>query len=169
LCPAPGGEQTIGLARASEMILSDSVEIRRPPSDVWAYVEDPEKVRLWNPKVWDVELLSWGHRDRGYRYTITYEMRGKTSVCAAEIVEYVAPSRFAVRLTGGGLPPGGFIEERYRLEAIPEGTRLHQTIHVHDARIGRLASLAIRLLSRFGRPAATPYLVNLKRLVEGSP
>ena len=33
------------------MILTDSVRINAQPERVWQYLEDPERMKLWNPKI----------------------------------------------------------------------------------------------------------------------
>ncbi len=81
------------------MILEDTVQIKGPPEKVWIFIEDPERMKLWNPKIQRISAISWGERAVGYRYRITYTMRKKTSEFLAEIVEYRRPEKLVIRLT----------------------------------------------------------------------
>ena len=88
------------------MILRDSIRINAPPERVWQYLEDPERMQLWNPKIKAVVSVSWGQRCKGFRYRLTYVLGGKESEVSAEIEEYQPPTKLVIRHTGGRLPPG---------------------------------------------------------------
>ncbi len=150
------------------MILKDSVRINAPPERVWQYLEDPERMKLWNPKIKAVVSVSWGQRCKGFRYRLTYVLGGKESEISAEIEEYQPPTKLVIRHTGGRLPPGGYAQEIYELSRENGGTALTQTIQVHNSGINILFRLFIAFVHRFGKPTRKKYLTVLKELVEGA-
>jgi len=150
------------------MILEDTVQIKGPPEKVWIFIEDPERMKLWNPKIQRISAISWGERAVGYRYRITHTMRNKTSEFLAEIVEYRKPEMLVIRLTDGNLPSGSYTDETYRLSRTAEGTLLEQKIEIHNSGINIFFRLLIAFISRFGRPTGQKYLENLRELVEAS-
>jgi len=117
------------------VILQDTVQIKSPPEKVWIFIEDPERMKVWNPKIQRISSISWGERAVGYRYRITYAMRKKTSEFLAEIVEYRKPERLVIRLTEGNLSSGSYTDEIYRLSRTAEGTLLEQRIEVYNSGI----------------------------------
>jgi uncharacterized protein YndB with AHSA1/START domain len=151
------------------MTLRLRVRIQAPPERVWRYLEDPELMKLWNPKIKNVAAVSWGQRGRGFRYRLTYVLGGTASEVSAEIEEYQPAVKLAIRLTGGRMPPAGFAQEVYELTREGGGTALTQTIQLHNAGINLFVRLLIAFVHRFGRPTGTPYLTQLKHLAEGAP
>jgi uncharacterized protein YndB with AHSA1/START domain len=147
------------------MTLRDKVQIKTPPERVWPFIEDPERMKLWNPKIRKVTPISWGDRDRGFRYRITYFMGKKESEFSAEIVEYRKPERLVIRLTEGRLPWGGYVNEVYELSGDKDGTLLEQRIEI-DVEINIFLRWLIAFIVRFGSPTGKKYLERLKELAE---
>lgn len=150
------------------MILKDTVQIKSSPENLWAFIEDPERMKSWNPKIQRISSISWGRRAVGYRYRITYAMRNKASEFLAEIIEYRKPEKLVIRLTEGNLPRGSYIEEVYQLSRTAEGTLVEQTIEINNSGINIFFRMLIAFLYRFGKPIGQKYLEKLKELVETS-
>jgi len=149
------------------MILTDSVRINAQPERVWQYLEDPERMKLWNPKIKEVVPISWGQRSRGFRYRITYVMGGRERESSAEIEEYLPCARLVIRHTGASLPLNAYAQEMYELSPTGGGTLLTQTIRVHNLRVNFFLRLLVFFVQRFGKPTGKKYLVQLKELAEG--
>jgi hypothetical protein len=130
------------------------------------FIEDPERMKSWNPKIRHISSISWGERAPGYRYRITYAMREKKSEFLAEIVEYRKPEKLVIRLTEGNLPRGSTINESYQLSPTVEGTLLEQRVEIHNSGINIFFRLLIAFIFRFGKPTGQKYLEKLKELVE---
>jgi uncharacterized protein YndB with AHSA1/START domain len=150
------------------MILKQRIEISCPPEKVWTFIEDPEGMQAWNPKVQAIDPISWGERHVGYRYRITYVMRNKASEFLAEIIEYRKPQKLVIRLTEGKLPPNSHVSEIYELSQTAEGTLLEQRIEVHNSGMNIFIRLLIGFILRFGKPMGKRYLEKLKELVEAA-
>jgi uncharacterized protein YndB with AHSA1/START domain len=148
------------------VILKDAVQIKSSPENVWMFIEDPERMKCWNPKIQRVSSISWGERAIGYRYRITYAMKNKTSEFLAEIIEYRKPERLVIRLTEGNLPRGSYIDEIYHLSRTAAGTLLEQRIEINDSGINIFFRLLIAFIYRVGKPTGQKYLAKLKELVE---
>jgi len=148
------------------MTLRDRVQIKSPPETVWPFVEDPERMKLWNPKIQTVTPISWGDRDIGFRYRITYVMGKKENDFLAEIVEYRKPEKLVIRLTEGRLPWGGYVSEAYELSRTKDGTLLEQSIEIPNSGINIFLRWLIAFIVRFGSPTGKKYLERLKELAE---
>ena len=147
------------------MIIRDSVEINRPPDKVWRFIENPELMKQWNPKVQWVTAGD-GKRGQGFVYGITYVTRGKAQEFRAEYVTYDAPCLLAIRLTSTAMPQDSFVEERYTLTDNGSSTLLEQHIEVHNSEINIFWKMLAAFIMRFGKPVGKRYLETLKELVE---
>ena len=58
----------------SKLVLRDRIRIEALPEDVWPWVEDPERVMAWNPKLKAVEPITHGPRRMGYEYRAVYAL-----------------------------------------------------------------------------------------------
>jgi uncharacterized protein YndB with AHSA1/START domain len=149
------------------MILKDTVQIKSPPEKVWAFIEDPQRMKSWNPKVQTVSLISWGERNVGYRYRITYVMSQKAREFLAEITEYKKPERLVLHLTESDHPTRSSVDEIYQLSPTGEWTLLEQRIEINNSGMNIFLRLLVFFIMRFGKPTGKKYLETLKELVEG--
>ena len=150
------------------MRLVDDIFIRRPAATVWAFLENPANMPLWNPKVKRVSPSSFNGPRQGYRYAITYQMheRSRASEFLAEFVHFEPPSKLVIRHTGGLSPRNGVIEERYELSERDGGTSLTQSIHIDHSGINIFFRLLIWLIQRWGKPTGKRYLETLRDIIE---
>jgi carbon monoxide dehydrogenase subunit G len=150
------------------VILRDSVRIKSPPEKVWRFIEDPERMKSWNPKVQSISPISWGERSVGYRYRVTYVMSRKANEFLAEIIEYRKPEKIVIRLTEANLPTRSTVNEIYELSPSEEGTLLEQRIEINNSGLNLFFRLLIAFIHRFGKPTEKRYLEALKELIERS-
>jgi uncharacterized protein YndB with AHSA1/START domain len=151
-----------------EMILRDTVQVRCPPERVWRLIEDPERIKSWNPKIQRIAPISWGERSIGYRYRLTYVLGNRENDFLAEIVEYQKPVKLVIHLTEGNLPHDGYIREIYELSENKDGTLLKQRIEINNSDVNIFLQFLMVVIHRIGRPVAKKYLAGLKELAEGS-
>lgn len=151
------------------MKFTDSVFINRPAATVWAFLEDPGNMPLWNPKVKRVSPSSFTTIQQGYRYAITYQMneRARASEFLAEFVHFEKPTRLVIRLTGRPDSQNRVIEEIYELSESDGGTFLRQTIHIDNAGINIFLRFLVWLIQRWGKPTGKRYLETLRDIIEG--
>jgi uncharacterized protein YndB with AHSA1/START domain len=148
------------------MIIRDSVQINRAPDKVWKFIENPELMKQWNPKV---QWVTAGDQQRGqgFVYGITYVMSGKAQEFRGEYVAYDPPRSLVIRLTSTAMPQDSFVEERYTLTANGDSTLLEQRIEIRNSGINIFWRLLAAFIMRFGKPVGKRYLETLKELVEG--
>ena len=146
----------------------DSVFINRPAATVWAFLENPENMPLWNPKVKRVSPSSFTTIQQGYRYAITYQMneRAKASEFLAEFVHFEPPTMLVIRHTGGPDSQHRVIEEIYELLERDGGIFLTQTIHIENSGINIFLRFLVWMVQRWGKPVGKRYLETLRDIVE---
>ena len=147
------------------MTIRDSVDINAPVDVVWPWVQDPENMTRWNPKVQKVTAMSPPYR-LGYKYGIMYAMNNKVTEYSAEFVEYEHPFRLTIRLTTTLMDQSFFVEEKYLLESHNNTTHLSQEVVVHDSTVNVFWNILVWLIMRIGKPVGERYLEKLKSLVE---
>ncbi|MBI5076174.1 MAG: SRPBCC family protein [Nitrospirae bacterium] len=150
------------------MKLIDSIFINRPAGTVWAFLENPANMPLWNPKVKRVSPSSFTAIQQGYRYAITYQMneRARASEFLAEFVHFDPPSKLVIRHTGGPDSQYRVIEEIYELSERDGGTSLIQTIHIGNAGIHIFIRFLVWMVQRWGKPTGKRYLETLRDIIE---
>ncbi len=147
------------------MTIRDSVDINAPVDVVWLWVQNPENMGRWNPKVQKVTAMSPPYR-LGYKYGIMYAMNNKVTEYSAEFVEFDPPFRLTIRLSTTMMDQSFFVEEKYLLESRNNATHLSQEIVVHDSKVNVFWNILIWFITRFGKPVGERYLEKLKSLVE---
>lgn len=147
------------------MTIRDSIQIDRSADTVWKFVESPELMKQWNPKV---QWVTAGDQKRGpgFTYGITYVMSSKAQEFRGEYVTYDPPHSLVIRLTSTEMPQDSFVEERYTLTDKGSSTLLEQRIEVNNSGINIFWRFLIAFITRFGKPVGKRYLETLKELVE---
>jgi hypothetical protein len=150
------------------MKLVNSIFISRPAGTVWAFLENPVNMLLWNPKVKRVSPSSYSGPQQGYRYAITYQMheRARATEFMAEFVHFEPLSKLVIRHTEGPAPHNRVIEEIYELSEREGGTFLTQTIHIENSGINIFFRFLIWVIQRWGKPTGKPYLGTLRDIIE---
>jgi len=150
------------------MKLVNSIFISRPAGTVWAFLENPANMLLWNPKVKHVSPSSFSKPHQGYRYAITYQMHenSRASEFLAEFVHFEPFSKLVIRHSGGISSHNRVIEEIYELAERDGGTFLTQTINITNSGINIFWRALIWIIQRWGKPKGKPYLETLRDIVE---
>jgi uncharacterized protein YndB with AHSA1/START domain len=134
---------------------SVSVEIERPPEEVFEFIVDFENTPKWNYFVTDVAKRTSGPAGVG----TTYHQIRKTDRQDYQITELDPGRLVEIRTTPGSAP---WFTMRYEFEAISNGTRLHDHWKLDS---GQYAVLEI-LGSHRVRTAVRENLGKLKELLE---
>ena len=98
-----------------------SVEIARPPDEVFAYLTDPAKLPTWQD-VEEVTQLTPGPIGPGTRFREVHKVLGIRRVEITEVVTFEPGRRFEIRVVEG--PP---VDGRWDFEPTPTGTRVTLT------------------------------------------
>jgi uncharacterized protein YndB with AHSA1/START domain len=103
------------------MIRSEfTVEIARPPADVFAYLADPSKVPEWQSSAVEAKLATDGAIGVGSRIEEVRSFVGRRVRTTLEVTEYEPERRFSLKTVEGPVP----VEVRHTLEPSNGGTRL---------------------------------------------
>lgn len=134
-----------------------TIEIARPPEDVFAYITDVDNLSRWQPTVrevrWDGELAP------GSEFEETRELLGRRARSKLEVTVLAHPREFAIRIVEGPVP----LTVRHLLEPTAGGTLL--TLEA-EGEAGGLMRLAAPIAERAAARQAGQDLERLKRLVE---
>lgn len=140
------------------MHFANSVNIRRPPAEVFAFLVDPANIPKWNYAIDSVRQISPGPIGVGTRIQQTRSVPRPTTE-ELVITELVLERRMV--LDGDIGPLSGTLS--YQIEAVPEGTRLTNTADLSGR--GPLRLLAPLATSRV-RDAVAANLNKLRDLLE---
>jgi uncharacterized membrane protein len=97
----------------------NSVVIKRPRSEVFAYVADHENDATWRPGVVDIKRASGEGQGAVYTQGVQGPM-GKRIDADFEVTAYQPDTLIAFRTLGGPVQPEG----SYRFEDVDDGTRV---------------------------------------------
>ncbi len=146
------------------MQMSESRTIAAPPEVVWAALLDPEVLKAAVP---GCESLT-GSPDAGFEAAVVQKVGPVKARFAGKVqlLDRVEPESLTLAGEGSG-GVAGFAkgEARVRLEAVPEGTRLHYEV---EAKVGgKLAQLGSRIIDGFARKMADDFFARFQAAVEG--
>jgi uncharacterized protein YndB with AHSA1/START domain len=116
--------------------IAATIEIGRPPEDVFAYVTDPSHLPEWQGGVVRAERLDEGPVVVGTRAVVTRRIGRREQSMTIEIAELDPPRTFAVRSLDG--PVRG--ENRGTIEPLDDGrrSRLSYELDLRGHGIGKL-------------------------------
>ena len=136
-----------------------SITVDRPVGEVWAFVHDIEKDRLWQTTLTESEQLTDGPFGVGTRVREVRHFLGLRIELAWEVTEYEPTRTSAIRGVSGPVPLHG----RYLLEPLGGGTRFTASgeLDAHG-----LFKLAEPVFARITRRELETNLAHLKDLLE---
>jgi uncharacterized protein YndB with AHSA1/START domain len=139
-----------------------SIEIARPPDEVFAYVADPTRFAEWQRDVVGVRFEGARRTGVGSRFVTTRRIVGAERTTTQEITEASAPRRWAARGVDGPIRPSATIT----VEPLDGGarSRVTFTLDFEGHGVGRPLLPAVR---RQAQKVAPVSYRNLKQRLEG--
>jgi uncharacterized protein YndB with AHSA1/START domain len=139
-----------------------SIDIARPPDEVFAYATDPSRFAEWQRDVVRVRIEGDRPPGVGSRFTTTRRVGGAERTMIQEITECRAPRSWAARGVDGPIRPNATVT----VEPLDGGTRSRVTfaLDFEGHGIGRPLLPAVR---RQTQKAAPVSYQNLKVRLEG--
>ena len=109
-----------------------SVELARPPAEVFPWLLEADKVPRWTGHLERYERLDDGPLRRGSRVRQVLDVSGRTIDVTLEITSYEPPTGAQTRFSTNGIE----VVSSYALAAAGSGTRLTQTIEAKPTSLG---------------------------------
>ena len=142
----------------------ESIEIARPPEDVFPYVTDPTRLAEWQESVVSTRMESGGPPAVGSRVTVTRRIGRSERAMTSELTELNPPRSWAVRGIDG--PIRGNV--RGTIEPLDDGARSRVTIEL-DLQGHGIGKLLVPLVVRRQAKKELPKnQQNLKERLESS-
>ncbi|MBD0317096.1 MAG: SRPBCC family protein [Thermoleophilia bacterium] len=137
-----------------------TVEIDRPPADVFPHLIASEQRLAWMGALTESAQVTEGEPQLGTRFRDVFEDHGQRIEIDAEVVEWKPNERLATRLRGSAFEATA----RQNLEEIDGRTRLVTTIDTEYK--SRIARLMAGVVTRHAQRRLEEDLVRLKQIVE---
>jgi uncharacterized protein YndB with AHSA1/START domain len=143
-------------------MINSSVEINRPPADVFAYVDDLERHGEWQEGIVSSKRETPGPTGVGSRATDTRRAPGGARSVTYEVTEHDPPRKVSFRGTNGPVRPNGTVT----IEPLDDGTRSRVTIALDLVGHGLLGKLFAALAQRQATREVPRDQQNLKQKLE---
>ncbi|MEH0821701.1 MULTISPECIES: SRPBCC family protein [unclassified Micromonospora] len=133
-----------------------TIDIARPPDQVFSYVTDPSRFAEWQDDVVGVHLESAGPVGLGARFTTARRIGGVERTMTQEVTEDRPPHRWAVHGVDGPIRPRMTIT----VEPLDEGARSRVTFALDFVGHGIGVPLVpmVRRMAAKGAPASYRHL-----------
>lgn len=150
------------------MNLVNSILIQRTPAIVWGFLENPEKMLLWNPNVKQVTPSVFSDPKQGYRYDVTYKLLRSSDEFEfqAEFVHFEPLKKLVIRHTERiATPLNRVIVETYELAERVGGTQVTQSIDVTNPGVNIFLRTLLWILLKSAEPTSNFYLEALRNSI----
>jgi uncharacterized protein YndB with AHSA1/START domain len=141
--------------------LVSTIEIARPPDEVFSYVTDPTRFPEWQYDVVSVRMEGTDPPGVGSRFTTTRRIGRSERTMTQEITEVDAPRHWAARGVDGPIRPSADLT----VEPLDEGTRSRLRIALDFAGHGP-GALLVPVVRRIAAKGAPLSYQNLKKRLE---
>ncbi len=149
------------------MKVRESIQIDAPPETVWFFLDDPELVQKWSPKLVDWEPVSEGEKRQGYTFRIRNQMGSRLIWSQAVFSEYQPYTHLVWTMSFPDHPKRHPATLTFTLVPNGNGTHLTQELDLNKKNIPLFWRPIVRFIMAFGKPQGEPMLSRLKRLAEG--
>jgi uncharacterized protein YndB with AHSA1/START domain len=139
-----------------------SLDIDRSPSDVFAFVEDFQKMPEWYEAVRQVTVTTPASTGTGARFRMVRSLPGGLAHNDVEVASYERNGEVAFVSTSGPTP----FRYHYRVEPVADGTRLTLNGDISGDGLPGLAGHLGGLAGRLFKQGMRTNLNELKRILE---
>ena len=136
-----------------------SVDVNRPPSEVFAYITDADRLPEWQSGAVEAQWL--GEKARGTRIHEVRKFLGRRMETELEVTEYEPDRRFGLKAVSGPVP----YSVTQELEPRDGGTRL---TFVGEGEPGGFFKLAEPVVARVAERQFKSDFETMKDILEGS-
>jgi carbon monoxide dehydrogenase subunit G len=140
---------------------SHTVELPRPPAEVFPWLLEEDKVPVWTGNLESYERIDDGPLGRGSRVRQVLEISGRRIDVEMEVTAYEPPTGAETRFSTNGIE----VVNAYALEAAGAGTRLTQAIEAKPS--GLTARLLVPVIQPRLEEKVTQDLERLRAELSG--
>jgi len=149
------------------MPMKMSIDIARPPADVWPWLTEFDKKQQWAKGLQSEEWYEGDKGTRGSRFRVKIKEGPSVSEYDGELIEIEEPKRIVSTMSGGcGKEPATF-EVEYSLTDLGGTTRLEHECRF-DMPVKGFIKLMMPLFMWFANRQSNAFHRKLKTLVESS-
>jgi uncharacterized membrane protein len=105
-------------------VITSSIEIERPPADVFAYLDELDKHSEWQQDLLSARILTDGPARAGTRVTSTRKVPGGPRQMTYEVTEHDPPRKSTWRVLDGPVRAVGSV----LVEPVADGARTRVTV-----------------------------------------
>ena len=143
-------------------------EVRCTPWQLWPFLDEVEKQKLWLTTLLDVVPTSQTPRTVGATFDMRVREGRRISRYEGRINAYEPPRHLGVSFWGGAFQPGMVMQVDYRLADLGATTRLEYYAEINTENLRGPIKLAIPLARVFTFFQVRYFLGNVKRLAEAA-
>lgn len=143
-------------------MITDSVEIDRPPAEVFAYLDQLERHSEWQQGLVSTRVVTEGPVRAGTRVVDRRKVPGGERDIAYEVTEHDPPRRSGFQGTNGPVRPVGSVT----VEPLDDGQRSRVTLELDFTGHGLLGKLVVPLARRQAAREVPQDHQTLKRRLE---
>ena len=141
-----------------------TIDIRRPPADVFAFIAELRNMPLWYEAVRQVTKTTPGPTAAGSRYRIARSLPGGPAHNDIEVTDYVLNRRVTLESREGPTP----FRYRYGIEPALDGTTVTLEASISGAGLPGPAAHVDRLATQLFKQGMKQNLYELKRSLEAA-
>jgi carbon monoxide dehydrogenase subunit G len=147
------------------MQMKESAEFACSPEQLWPFLEDPDKLRLWMKGVLEDHASRGGPIGLGSKFSMKFRQGGKTEHYRAEILIYDRPKHLGLKMKGGDFQHETEMFIDFKLSDLGDGrTRLDYLENWDSA--GALTQLVSPVVKLFNKMQLKGFFKTLRTLVE---
>jgi len=142
------------------------MDVRCRPRQLWSFLDDSERQKLWLTTLVDIVPTSANARSVGSTFDLRVREGRRISRYEGRVNAYDPPRHLGVAFWGGAFRPGMLMRVDYRIADVPPGCRLEYYAEIDLENLPAPVKLAIPIARVFTFFQLRYFMRNLKRLAE---
>jgi len=138
----------------------ETIEIKKPPADVFRFLDDEANTPKWNPRAVEVKRTSPGGKAVGTKLHYVYKDPGRQGEMDGEVTGYEADKKLAMKFTDRMME----VLVAFELAPAPAGTLVHHFVEIELK--GLLARLMTPVIRSATKKQVRTEIENLKSQLE---
>ena|SRR5438105_3865419 len=138
----------------------ETIEINRPPDEVFRFLDDEANTPKWNPRAVEVKRTSAGEKAVGTKLHYVYKDPGRQGEMDGEVTGYEKDRKLAMRFSDRMMD----VSVGFELSPAPSGTRVHHFVEIELK--GLLAKLMTPVVRSATKKQVQTEIASLKSHLE---